>query len=268
VTFPARLQDLLRSDYVLFAEDKPLAEKAKFPPCVFSPKEIAEFFQHFVERWNALEHRLLAPHHFRSADGTLDRRTWHLTYATNSRLFTDAVIIQTEYLSQYIRKIVGFRLLDSIAQIIHTNTHSTGLTESQIFCKLCTDQKIWARLAGILSGLPGPFGNYFRNQSKNAQVELKTKVLDGIYVKGARSSSEVIVGGRAIPEEEYVGLFLREIRNTQHGYRIRRFDVLQIHDGNLPDCFSDMVKLLLLAYIESPQHFLDGTILCAKPRVE
>ena len=265
VPFPARLQDLMRSDYTLFAEDKPIAEKSIFPQCVFSPKEIAEFLHHFVERWNALEHRLLAPHHFVSADGVFDPRAWHLTYITNSRLFTDAAIIQTEYLSQYIRKIIGFRLLDSLAQIIQTNTHSPGLTEKQIFCKLCADKKVWARLGRILSGFPGPFGNYFRNQSKNAQAELKAKVLSGIYVKGAKRDSEVIVGGQAIPEEEYVGLFLREVRNTQHGYRTRRFDVLQIHNGNMPDCFSDIVKLLLLAYIESPQDFFDGAILCAKP---
>jgi hypothetical protein len=81
--------------------------------------------------------------------------------------------------------------------------------------------------------------------------------LGGISVRRASLSSEEIVG-----EDEFCGLVLRALRNTQHGYFTRgdrysrpsRF--LSLIDGNTPDDFPTLAIAWILALLVSPTDFV------------
>ncbi|MDO8804809.1 MAG: hypothetical protein Q7R35_10275 [Elusimicrobiota bacterium] len=258
VPFPPRLQDILGSN--IFSENKKLSEKETFKKWTFSPDNVGDLLRHFVDRLAILHKELLDPTNFADTTGVLDPRRWHLTYTTTSRLFIDGTMAQTEYLNQYLRKIMAFRNLDSLAQLLY-DSPTTKLKEPDIFKHLCKKDVILNSFGPELAKFPAPFGNLLRNWNHTAVDELYNKLLDGVFVPGRRLPGKVRVAAKDIPENDYITSFLREVRNTQHGYHVRNFPVLQIHTGSVPDCLGDMVKFPVLAYIQRPELILKATIL-------
>lgn len=257
VPYPPRLQDMLSPH--IYTENKRYSEKIKFKTWTFSSDSVGDLVQHFAARLSDLHAELLNPINYADASGVLDARRWHLTYSTTSRLFIDGTLAQTEYLNQYLRKIMVFRSIDSVAQLL--SEHSPGgRSESEIFQYLCRRDVFLAKFTSESAKFPKPFGNLLRNWGHSAINELYDKLLAGVFVPGRRIPGKIRVGTTDIPEDDYVPSFLREVRNTQHGYNIRKFPVLQIHNGNIPDCLGDISKFIILAYLQRPDLILKQAI--------
>jgi hypothetical protein len=265
--FPPRLQDLLRPS--LFSEDRPLTEggalanrKWEFPPG--STKLLLEYF---VEQWGNFEAQLLNPLRFADANGELNVRRWHLTYSTVARMFIDATLAQTDYLSHYNRKLMTFRNLDSLSQILARhpavlarprNQPAQPRSEPDIFKHLLSRSVAIGKLGPELAKYPAPFGDILRDWNQSVVEELYSKTLSEIFVPGVRESGTVTISGTAMPEDDYVRAFLREVRNTQHGYNINQFKVLQVHSGSVPDCLGELARFPVLACLRNPALILDA----------
>ena len=272
VDFPPRLQDLVRPDTKVLKEDKSIEEleaMVKKSPA-FTAAQLQSVFLDFVTEWGRLQSEMLNPLRFSDGAGLLDVRRWHLTYSTAARIFIDATLAQTEYLSQYSRKLMAFRTLDAISQLLskhpimlaqQRNRLGGRCGEREIFKQLLSKSVSLGKYGPELAKYPAPFGNLFRNQNRTAIGDVYEKVLAGVFVPGARANGGVRVAGQLIPNDDYVQSFLREVRNTQHGYNIKRFEVIQVHNGNVPDSLGDLAKFAILAWLRSPDLLLDAEVL-------
>lgn len=262
--FPPRVQDVLRTDLSPFAEDKEIADREKGVPVTFSTEQLTALFERYIDNLASLERALLDPTRFIDSDHRLNSRRWLLSNLTIKRLFRDALDIQTEYLSQYLRKLLTFHFIDAISQTLKHHPRIAGdprWSEARIFKALLGRDILIKILAARLSTYPKPFGNYLRNRARRDAEELHKKIVSGVFVPGRRVGDRITVGTAQISLEEYVTSFLREVRNTHHGYDIDKFDILEIHDGNLPDCLADLPVLYLLALLQDPDLILEAKLL-------
>jgi hypothetical protein len=265
--FPPRLQDLMRPS--LFQEDVPFEKGGALANRTwrFPRGSTQRLIEDFVVQMSVLDSALLNPLHFGDERNELDVRRWHLTNLTTSRLFIDATLAQTEHLNHYYRKLMTFRNFDSLAQIlaehptIKNRPEGQVRSEPEIFKQLFSQETATLKFGTELEKYPAPFGNLLRNWNHKCVTELYAKTLEGIFVPGTRAGGNVTVSGNAIPEQEYVREFLREVRNTQHGYNIRRFDVLRPHSGSVSDALGELAKFPVLAVLRNPALILDAGLL-------
>jgi len=263
-SFPTRLQDILRTDLSPFAEDKEVEGRGKAVRITFSKEELTALFRYYISNLERLEEILLDPTRFAKPDNTLDTRRWLLTNLSVHRMFRDTLNIQIEYLSQYLRKTLSFHFIDAVAQTMKQSARFAqdgSWTETRIFKALLSRMTLIEGLGSRLKEYPAPFGNYFRNRARRAGEELHKKLLAGMFIPARRTVGKIRVGTDHLSIDEYITSVLREIRNTYHGYNINRFEVLEIHNGNLPDCLGDLPVLFMLAFLQEPEMILDAKLI-------
>ena len=142
---------------------------------------------------------------------------------------------------------------------------SDGL-EPELFSGLLTDAAVTALFADALLAARNQTVAALAPTIHGLQHALSTSVLAGIWLPQARRSGRVRVryrnpaGGtplrtRSMSEQEYVADFLRQMRNTHHGYGLHQqmFErLLACHTGEFGDEAADLGLLFWHAAVQCP----------------
>ncbi|MCK4532502.1 hypothetical protein KAU39_01845 [bacterium] len=266
--FPSRLQELLRKDATYFSEHVP-GEKILNDPVEkvnFNINDTESLLYEYVEGMNNLFEYFTNPINFRNQNSDIiDTEKWFLNYLSLERIANEVLLIETEHLNQYIRKTNLFGVIDKLSELIRFHSKKTTFNSSDIF-KILFKSKAINEISSILSKYNQPFGNYFRNKCKKTIKEVNKSIEKGIFISQRKKGSTVSFKDRKgkdikLDMEDFIPSFIREVRNTYHGYAINNTNILKIHDGNISNKISFLAIYIWLAMLKDPAGIFKGKIL-------
>jgi len=106
----------------------------------------------------------------------------------------------------------------------------------------------------------GEFREAIQNLIRTGWERVVDGLWDGIYSKTTRAGDRIVLGdGRAYTKEGFASVALGALRNTVHGYELKRTrefdDVLAHHSGALPDAVRDLAIGLWFVLLSKPSLF-------------
>jgi hypothetical protein len=133
---------------------------------------------------------------------------------------------------------------------------------SEMFKPLFNPDKGPVMVGQRLRGIPG-IGDYLHEFTIRCYDDLKTTILQSVWLKSKVAGNEVVVRDRLLtgenrePIADFVANVIRALRNGHHGYfssekEPRPSRYLFLVDGTVPDSMLSLPTVWLLAYLADP----------------
>lgn len=183
-----------------------------------------------------------------------------------------------------VARIMTFSILDKFQELAKIPNVQKGKT----FHYFCSRKCLHDILLPAFSQLPEPWDSHFSQRATKVYDELYSSLKNGgVWTSHLVGNSDVqayrewdVNAQQFVPDispkpiDEFIGDYVRVIRNTHHGYisdndKRRRFATIgSLSTGFIPDSFTELPLLLLLAEVISPSslsgyHWIDPSTLVA-----
>lgn len=266
--FPWRLQDIYRNDTSYHAGYRETTQKHKkrYEVASWNNSQFVALFKWYIHRLNELIKYLLDPGNFIDDNGELQPDRQFYSGLTINRIIYEVLIVLSEYQSQYLKRSYLFSSLDKISMLLEKSAgNKTNTKEPEIFKNLFRESFITKKISPIISAIPSPFGNYFRNRSKEVLKDINKTIIDGIFIDILKKVNSIRLKSKGVDREEskedYIVNYLREIRNTHHGYIIKKPEYICINNGNISNLIPEIAGLYLLVLLSDVRNITEGKIL-------
>lgn len=218
-----------------------------------------------VLRWwidgvNALLTELTDLGRYRLPDGLLDGRRAYRDLRTLDRLFACVTRIQTRPHDHVARVNAAFEFFDLLPNLMPTEPSA-----ATVYDALVNPGRAGAVLTQAAAPIPGAFGDHFQTRSDTVLNQLRTETIETVVPGRLTDDQRVLVGAESpqpIDADAYVGKLHHQLRNTHHGYELRRKfqrTILESHTGHIPYAFAELPVLYLVAFLADPAHVLAGS---------
>ena len=225
------------------------------------------FLRWYIDKINEFLFYLSDPTHFPDTQQIteLSPERWLMTSLTIVRMLHEAQTIQTNInRNEFLRKILAFASLDKISTLCALKCKHR-FSDVDMFKYLLSKNRSAKALKKIFDAIPYPYNTALKSKVDEAHAGIEETILKGVFVNGFHQGDRIkgVIGGQLYDKttDEYIGNYLRTLRNTHHGYLSDKKQYFcppefAINAGNLSDLFPDMLTLWLLALILTPKRFI------------
>jgi hypothetical protein len=256
--FRAEASNLFRQDLRLDLPDlnPESTDTFRFIHSEFSSSDIRTFITEYLSRLSGFLSFMIDPSNFIDSDtqqwiGLEHYRIW-LAF---ERIADEVIFLLTDD-QPFLRKMSLFRILDQLSTLATRESNK----QASVFKRLLLPGDSPDPIMEGLREYKGSVALHLQSELNRVRQQLREVVLDSIYLPGRHDPSRQVVkviGGEEIRADDYVREFIRELRNTYHGYHTRGFrKYLEISTGNTPDNLPMLAVLAFLALLSTPKLFI------------
>jgi hypothetical protein len=241
---------------------------------------------------NSAFEALTAPESYATLTGRCDFAAMALGLVQFDRITAEVGLAATSP-HHFLRKLFGFAVVDKLAATgvkrasemkahrlrnLPAQTRNRRLgkftrgLEPELFSRLLCDPAVATSFTAALGAARNPAISALAGTLPMLQQNLSASVLAGIYIPQVRANARVNVTyrdrasgkplrTRTMSEAAYVADFLRQMRNTHHGYGLHqhKFErLLCCHTGEFGDEGADLALLFWLAAVQRPEFITRG----------
>lgn len=235
------------------------------PDRCYNASELVSFFKDVIPKLNRSLRLRLDITNYRNAKEEIDFIGAFERFYTLDRIMLEINSCQCATNGYHARSAV-FSVADKFAELITIS----GVSKDETFHHFFKKQFMTNTLRPLIERLGQPFGDFFKTEAARVYNSLYDTLLskEGLWMEHRRTATGVNIrawnrGKKMFNEktktfDEFVGMTVRAVRNTHHGYIStdddRRFATyFSLHTGKLPDIFTAIPQLIWLAVLESPE---------------
>lgn len=154
----------------------------------------------------------------------------------------------------YIKKLLTIQLLDILANWRFANNNLNELFAT----------KFTNRMIQNLSSLPESIKEKYVKHTEDALNRITNEIWENVPNEFKKGDEILLPNGSKYNKSNYIGLYIRQIRNTIHGYvktEDKHFEeVLFINSGEIPKYLPEIVPLIFLNMIIQPNLFFPSKV--------
>ncbi len=224
----------------------------------YAPDDVVDWLRWLIARFNELIMSSTDPTSFKPRDGVVDFVTCFEHGLSMDRLLRKSVSAQVSQ-EVAVRKYATFEVADIIDELAQ---YWAGSQQTERFKVLFNPTEGLARFTSALATAPNPIRSILLNGAASVYDDLRTTILDSVFVAAKRTSSGgVLVRDKTLSVEReedkdtFTANVVRALRNTHHGYmtsgdkQSRPSRYLALVTGALPDTMTYIGVLSGLALL-------------------
>lgn len=229
----------------------------------YSASELVSLFKDAIPKLNRLLRLRLDVTNYRNADNEIDFIGAFERFYTLDRIMLEINSCQCATNGYHARSAV-FSVADKFAELITIS----GVSKKETFHHFFKKPFMTNTLMPLLERLEQPFRDFFKAERIYNSLYDTLLSKEGLWMEHRRTATGLNIRAwdkdrkifceKAKSFDEFVGMTVRAVRNTHHGYistdNDRRFATyFSLHTGKLPDIFTAIPQLIWLAVLESPE---------------
>jgi len=243
----ASVLDAKERDSALHLSERFVRSSRSFPfnRRTYDPDSICLFLEGYVANVDSLLGWLCEATNFVASDGAFDVDFAFQTYLTVYMLLNMSYRVVFDEIDMFTRKSTFFDVLELYAALIDCSIPANQAAAWAAHLSPAFYQSVLS----VIASYPDPFGADLVAATESLWKQNLETIASGLIYGTATNGDVNVPGIGAVAFSHYAVELLRTLRNTKHGFAIRKEEYLWIHSGAFGNDLPDYVVSLWLNFI-------------------